>query len=457
MLLWSLDDVSSAKGCAAKPVRTLVGHHNSVFDVQFSHDGKTLASASADTTVRLWTVDTGGVQLTLVGHREPVERLAFVTDDELASASWDGTTRVWDVTGWANVFVAGETAGGGARMVTLSRDGRAAVLDTDTGDIYRHAFLPDSSQVSLDGKGERVAQARHGSVELWNLADNRRISAWSAAAGEVTALTVSPDGQLVATGDDGGFTRVWDVASKQKIFETSHPYVVRLLEFSRDGRWLVSSDEGGGIKVWERSTKRVLERKEHTRSLSAIAWSADGRWMATGGQDSITQIWSVPAFKVEHTLKHANMVFGVDFSPDSRQLLAIGADNLGRRFDLASGVEISPPLSGHTGWIAMGRYSPDGRLIATVSWDHTARLWDAKSGQQLATYLHDDQLRLLTFSPDSHALMTVSEGAQVRYIPIDPNQLAHLADDRVTRPLTAVECRVYLGSETCPGTGVARR
>jgi WD40 repeat protein len=167
--------------------------------------------------------------------------------------------------------------------------------------------------------------------------------------------------------------------------------------------------------------------------------------------DATARLWSLPDGGSRKTMNHPKMVWNTSFSADSGRFLTVGADNLARQFDVASGDEMKTvKLVGHEALITAGRYSPDGKRIATVSWDRTARLWDASTGQELARYTHDDPLHDVIFSPDGTALITVSEAAQVRYIPIDPQALLHLADERATRALTALECQVYLDLQSCP-------
>jgi WD40 repeat protein len=67
--------------------------------VAFSPDGKTLASGSADHTIKLWEVATGKEQATLKGHTRVVTSVAFSPDGKtLASGSTDKTIKLWDVT-----------------------------------------------------------------------------------------------------------------------------------------------------------------------------------------------------------------------------------------------------------------------------------------------------------------------------------------------------------------------
>src|SRR6185295_5512930 len=88
---------AAAPTLQAQTIRQFTGHTAPVFSVAFSKDGKRLASASFDHTIKLWDVSSGKVSRTLTGHRTKVLTLAWRSDGRtLASGSVDGVVQLWD-------------------------------------------------------------------------------------------------------------------------------------------------------------------------------------------------------------------------------------------------------------------------------------------------------------------------------------------------------------------------
>ena len=81
-----------------RELRSFQGHNGVIMAVSFSPDGKIIASASFDKTIKLWQVSTGKLITTLEGHQERLWSLRFSPDGKtLASSSYDSTIKLWNV------------------------------------------------------------------------------------------------------------------------------------------------------------------------------------------------------------------------------------------------------------------------------------------------------------------------------------------------------------------------
>lgn len=271
--------------------------------------------------------------------------------------------------------------------------------------------------------------------------------------GRLETVTISPDGQTVAIGDEFGEIRLYRVADGQiQLQLTAHTNTVTALAFSADGRLLASCAHDQTARIWHTQSGRLLHSlTRQTGSLYTVSFSTDGRLLATGAGDAIIYIWEVETGRCLLALKrHTASVRSVLFVPQSRTLLSVGFDGLIFVWDLSiidalmrteayteayTGARTEPhpePIVMHEAlpiihstkstFISLA-LSQDCRSIAAGTMEGTICVWDLASGAQRQTLTgHRDIVRDLAFWPDDTTLISASGDTSIRVWDIPSNQ-----------------------------------
>ncbi|MGL5064955.1 MAG: AAA-like domain-containing protein [Microcoleus sp.] len=389
--LWSLDGTL---------LKTLEGHSTDVFEVSFSPDGRLLASASGDNTIKLWSLERGTLLTTFLGHSEPVYSLSFSPDGRLlASASGDKNIKLWSLE-------------------------KGSLLTTLKG--HQKSVL----SVSFSPNGKTIASSSlDNTVKLWSL-DGRELKTLQGHSDEVLSVSFSPDGKTIVSSSLDKTIKLWNSDGSFSKTLKGPSAGVSSVKFSPDGKTLASSSGDSTIKLWSNDGSELTTLKGHSSGVVSVSFSPDGKTLASASADNTIKLWSTHHTLLTTLKNHRDRVYSVSFSPDGKTLASASVDKTVKLW--SSNGRLLKTLGQHLDNVYRVSFSPDGKTIASASEDKTIKLWSL-DGKELKTLKgHSHAVENVSFSPDGKIIASASEDKTIKLWDLDGKELKTLKGHSAT-------------------------
>jgi WD40 repeat protein len=350
------------------------GHR--INDLAFSPDGRLIAGADEDRTVRIWNLSTGAVYAAWRRHSGPVRSIQFSHDGTFLASGGDYpdmTVRLWDVATdreLANLHNRQDGAGGGPdRVDDLS-------------------ISPDDKTIAVTLAPHEVASASQGYIQLWNVAARTSETLGEIYYNSARFVTFGPDGRLITGIGVAGsaLAQLWGLTTRQATT----------------------------LYKWSASPREI------DRDVMSAAFSPDGTLIALG----VTHGGAKPTYSVglrdARTLKQIATLDGyaahLAFSPDSASL-AVATETEVHLWDVRSQRERGRIEVGLASQLNQAVFSPDGQQLAVTYLDplnlsrSTTQVWNMKT-RQVQTWQID--LPQVTFGVgfDQHAVLSATDCPQ---------------------------------------------
>jgi WD40 repeat protein/DNA-binding SARP family transcriptional activator len=400
----------------------IIRYRSATFLPQLDPAGRLLAVAGADGTVTITDVATGQVVRTLT-YPGPRQFAVFSGDANLVAAGGgDGTIAVWDAR-------TGKQSG-----TPIHVRGSIAWAMFDPTDDTRLYAVTDTRELTT---WDRRDPAHPRQIRSYQFGYT--------GSGDASAITVSPDGQLVAVGDlYGGAVHVLDartgklkevlpgapgvfgvdgvtlpIASSHRITlynaVTGRPNRTfnipsggLLARLSKDGRRLAIAENASDIAVYDVRSGKIIGRalNLHANAALPVGFLPDGRLVTSGLQEA--GIWTIGRTlpPIGRSLPAPGDYDWPIFMPDQPEVVTRGRDH-GRllRHDAATGAALGPLVGGRVG--PGFAASPDGRLVVAPAKDHSGvAIWKTATSERLGVLTKVPDDAALAWSPTGHLVAT---------------------------------------------------
>ena len=443
--LWSID---------GKLLETFRGHSDRVNDLSFSPDGQTLASGSADDTVKLWDLR-NGKPLRTIEIKKDAFAVRFLNKQTLAVADSEETIKIWNVNdGKLNKEFAERhlkeisvlaLSPDGKTIASASEDKTVKIWNIESGKLL-HTLTGHTSGVTSVSFSHRSSQkiasgGRDGSVRIWNLdnqlptlegktlsfspdnstiatADNKTIKLWTRNLkllksfpayhdGSINKISFSHDSQKIASASADKTIKLWNLNGKLLKILKGHKQSVTSISFSPDDKIIVSGSNDRTVKLWNYDGTLRKTLREHDKEVTSIAFSADGKIIASGSNDRTVKLWNYDGTLKKTLIGHKKGVVDVNFYTTQRPwlesgklLVASGSNDKTVRLWYLNGQQFGHPLV-HQDGLNRVKFHPHSKILASLASGKTIKLWNLR-GEELLSFdrVDDNYIFDIGFSPD---------------------------------------------------------
>ncbi|MFO1095360.1 MAG: protein kinase [Planctomycetaceae bacterium] len=323
----------------------------------------------------------------------------------------------------------------GGRVAAAGGDGSISLWDIETG-RQKHSYEAHKGYtacVVFHPDGRHLASVgADRQVRVWDLASGMKVFARPCDAAHVygTAYSAafSPDGRLLAAGNDG-VVNLWDWRANECVRElTGHEKMRISVAFGEDGR-VASGTWWGTTRLWGASSDNnsgqlLTDPTASRHPVSALAFDSTRQRLAAARYDRRVDLWDTQTGQHISALPHGGLVLCVAISPDGRRLASAGEDKTVRIWDAATGREVLD-LRGHTGACCCAVFTPDGQRLVTSGKDRTIRVWNAAplkghEGQELLTFSgHHNEIWSVNISRDGRRVVSGGFSTKTKVWEID--------------------------------------
>ena len=425
---------SQSKSIALLDLRTLhtkllTGHQDQVIYLTFSPNGKWLASASLDKTIRVWDWKSKKTIHTFHHNRQMIRTLVFhPSKSVLVSGGDDKKIHFWDLASGKRLrSLEGHHAN--VRSVVFHPKGHLLASSSQKKDIFLWDFPSGKlkkqlkehqttvSTLAFHPKGTWLASGSHDkTICLWNTKTWKCEKKLKGHSARILSLAFHKQGTLLASGSWDKTARIWDFENQKQLrLFSKHRFNVTTLCFASSGMALFTSGWDGGIRMWDLDAiQGKAYDKGHSSAVNRVVFHPTRPLIASGSWDKQLRIWNQKTGTLHKLLtKHRTAVMDLAFNATGSHLASVGLDKAIYIWDTQH-FRLQRILLGHRQVIHSIDFHPNGRYLASAGDDTVIKLWDIKTGLLHKELHNKGGIWKLAFSPNGKFLATANQNKKIK-------------------------------------------
>lgn len=387
--------------------------------VAFSPDGSQLASGSEDGTISIWCLNTGACLSTLDGSDEGLTMVDFSPDGKWLASASPHKVKLWLTTtldlirtfSCDNLLFT-------SPFLAFSPDSKYLAWKSHTTRIYHlstHSFTRNSKDdflkplVFLPNSKQLLISDLDG-MKIWDFVEGTRLITISGHPIEIGSATIIPNLNRVATGSRKASIQIWDLTTNLTINPVSQKFrdygKADRIAVSPNGKYVATDYEFDSyLRLWDTTTWECLHLYEWLTITSYIGFSADSKILIVASSQGVIAKWDATTGEFITTLRSPwSHIEQLAFSPDSTYTTAAWVRSIDIKiWNISTNEHYQLVAPGIHEAIA---FSPDSKYVAMSSFMQPITIWDLKTHSLVLRLFDETKARLVTFSSDGSHLIT---------------------------------------------------
>jgi WD40 repeat protein len=276
--------------------------------------------------------------------------------------------------------------------------------------------IGEVNAIAISPNGELIASGSHGKIRVWNVKTGElKQEILSAHQDKVTSLAISPNGEILVSGSADNTMRLWQLEKGIRMLTIpAHQKGINAVAISPDNQIIASAAEDGLIRLWNPNTGiRMLTLQGHTLAVNSLVFAKNNRILVSASDDGRIIVWNIDKGNQTRIFEgHKAAVKAVAISPDNLTVASGDRDGNIRVLNLETGAEKNT-FKVNLGSIESLIFSRDGQTL--ISGGRSIIFWNLSKGKPETKLVgHGNLVSSIVLSPKSDLLISGSPDGTIK-------------------------------------------